>query len=62
MGLSLRSFECEIEISMTDDKTKQLLLILKWQALVVSGQDIDCQDNGCWIFFYKLGDTLARLC
>ena len=54
--LSVQSFECEIKISMTCDKTKQLLCILKWQALVVTGQD-----NWCRIISYKLGDTLAKV-
>ena len=39
---SVWSFECEIDKwnRMTSDKTKQLFGILKWQALVVSVQDI----------------------
>ena len=35
--LSVWSFEWEIEIAITSDKTKQLLRNLKWQALLVSG-------------------------
>ena len=38
--LRVRSFECEIKIS-TSNKTKQLLFMLKWQALVISGQHND---------------------
>ena len=37
--LIVRSFECEIKISIINDKTKQLLCLIKWQALVVNGQD-----------------------
>ena len=43
-SLNVWSFKFEIEISMTSGKTKQLLRILKWQALVVSGHDNDKMD------------------
>ena len=40
---------------MTRDKTKQLLHIFNWQALVVCGQDFDKMDAifQCWEIFYK---------
>ena len=55
--LSIWSFECEIVKWnwMTRDKTKQLLHIFNWQALVVCGQDFDKMDAifQCWEIFYK---------
>ena len=42
---------------MTSNKAKQLLGILKWQALVVSSQDNDKMDAilQCSGIFYKFG-------
>ena len=42
---------------MTSGKTKQLLRILKWQALVVSGHDNDKMDviRQCRGVFHKFG-------
>ena len=42
---------------MTSNKTKELLGILKWQALVVSSQDNDKMDAilQCSGIFYKFG-------
>ena len=58
--LRVRSFECEIKTS-TGNKTKQLLFMLKWQALVVSGQDNDKIDVmvQCREFFVNLDDLVT---
>ena len=55
--LRVRSFEFETGISMISDKTKQVLLILKWLALVVRGQDNDKRHVivKCQGIFCKLG-------
>ena len=56
---------------MTSNKTKQLLCILKWQALVVSSQNNNKMDAivQCWEMFYKFGcsgkdyvEALAFVC
>ena len=55
--LNVWSFQCEIDKlnRIISDKTKQLLRILKWQSLVVSGQNVDKMDTVFqrWGIFYK---------